>query len=177
MPNRLKSLTMVIFTTLLSIHTFDLCFTTVITNPEFSETIKWHINYFPVWNLERKILLLQQSHHWQIKPALIDQIKLFINSTLKNYSLVQLKNQSSNQFIFSQISNYFLLFSIDFDKLFTIPDSCLLKNFVLLLTINHYMLSPELWHSLQLVHLNLQIFNITTLHRTRFPELSRYLIL
>lgn len=127
MPSRVKSLTMVIFTTLLSIHTFDLCFTTVITNPEFSETITWHTNYFHFEILKRKILLLQQSHHWQIKPALIDQIKLFINRTFKNYSLVQLKNQSSNQFIFSQISNYFLLFSIDYDKLFTIPDPCLLK--------------------------------------------------
>ena len=135
MPSRVKSLIMVIFTTLLSIHTFDLCFTTVITNLDFSETITWHTNYFPFWNLERKILLLQQSHHWQIKPALIDQIKLFINRTLKNYSLVQLKNQSSNQFIFFQILNYFLLFSIHYDKLFTIPDPCLLKNFVFLLKI------------------------------------------
>ena len=103
----------------------------VFYNSDNKSWVLWnnHMTYklLPFWNLERKILLLQQSHHWQIKPALIDQIKLFINRTFKNYSLVQLKNQSSNQFIFSQISNYFLLFSIDYDKLFTIPDPCLLK--------------------------------------------------
>ena len=70
----------------------------VFYNSDNKSWVLWdnHMTYklLPFWNPERKILL-QQSHHWQIKPALIDQIKLFINRTFKNYSLVQLKNQSS----------------------------------------------------------------------------------
>lgn len=84
-----------------------------------------------------------------MKSAVTNQIKPLIKRTWSSFSSAEKPPKKVN--LFFQITNYFFLFCTHDSKLFTTdPPNGQKLQVALLLNVNHYMFSLEVWHFVQL---------------------------